>query len=455
MAGQNTPYIVLLGKVGSGKSTIVEKVTGEKGRAADVSMSDTRQSEPLWSLQGEFIISDTPGSNAMKDKFEHNVWIATAFNFRPVSKIFIVVKADAGRIDGIIDEIYEYSDRFIELPDVPLGILITHMDKISWSSSDQGHEIDLRKVIMEEVQIEDVIFSSPASTSQTLIANMLRTCTDKIDLRVDHDNFLRLFTNLQKRNPKARDILRHIKNEVEEFIAKREEFYAVRRNYDRKQQVDLVFEFQAFMTQEITKAQKRLSDQLEFSFDGANADDEAAHIGNMSNQMIGELRKIRTEALNYQSDHGASQLRKCPHCGQAWTKVEGCEDETVCGERPEAPNDTRNEDFVNMATYSFRWDQIAKRLIITKTGIKSAQNISSSGYGVGCGKPITWKHMADIEVPPEFDPVIAAVKTTDVALLPATASNFNEKLDDRLNKNLSKLSLKPKPALKQRPTVKR
>ena len=60
-----SPYIVLLGGVGSGKSTIIEKVTGEVGRAANVSLSDTRTSEPLWTLQGEFIISDTPGSNAL------------------------------------------------------------------------------------------------------------------------------------------------------------------------------------------------------------------------------------------------------------------------------------------------------------------------------------------------------------------------------------------------------
>ena len=105
MAEQNNPYVVLLGAVGSGKSTIVEKVTGEDRIALNAGASVTRRSNPVWSVGGEFIISDTPGSNSINDKFEHNVWIATAFNFKPVSKIFIVVKADVGRIDGVISGI--------------------------------------------------------------------------------------------------------------------------------------------------------------------------------------------------------------------------------------------------------------------------------------------------------------------------------------------------------------
>ena len=53
---------------------------------------------------GELIVNDTPGSNAMRDKLEHNMQIAAALNYSAVSRILIVVKADT-RIDTTVDHI--------------------------------------------------------------------------------------------------------------------------------------------------------------------------------------------------------------------------------------------------------------------------------------------------------------------------------------------------------------
>ncbi len=104
-------YVVLLGDVGSGKSTVVEKLTGEEGRSSDASISYTRTSEAFCVPDGSLIISDTPGSNAMDDELEHNVWIAAAFNYKPVSRLFIVVKAE-DRKDTVVDNISKYANRF-------------------------------------------------------------------------------------------------------------------------------------------------------------------------------------------------------------------------------------------------------------------------------------------------------------------------------------------------------
>ena len=114
MAGRNTGnprYVVLIGDVGTGKSTIVEKLTNERGRASDKDTSVTKSSEVFWTTDGSIVISDTPGSNAMEDKLEHNVWIASALNFMPVSKIFIMAKAET-RLDNVVDNVRKYTDRF-------------------------------------------------------------------------------------------------------------------------------------------------------------------------------------------------------------------------------------------------------------------------------------------------------------------------------------------------------
>ena len=81
----SVPYVVLMGDVGTGKSTVVEKLTGKTGRSSDANQSVTTTTETFRTPDGSLIVSDTPGSNAMRDKLAHNVWIASALNYLPVS----------------------------------------------------------------------------------------------------------------------------------------------------------------------------------------------------------------------------------------------------------------------------------------------------------------------------------------------------------------------------------
>ena len=130
---ENTPYVVLLGDVGTGKSTIVEKVSNVTNLASDGDTSVTKSSTVFWSIDGSLLIADTPGSNAIEDKLKHNLGIAGALNYLPVSKVFILVKAET-RLDNVVDNIRKYSDRFVTLDPSVIGVLITHMDTVSWSS---------------------------------------------------------------------------------------------------------------------------------------------------------------------------------------------------------------------------------------------------------------------------------------------------------------------------------
>ena len=53
-----------------------------------------------------------------------NMWIAAALNYLPVSKMFILVKAET-RLDSVVDNIRKYSDRFVTLDPTATGVLIT------------------------------------------------------------------------------------------------------------------------------------------------------------------------------------------------------------------------------------------------------------------------------------------------------------------------------------------
>ena len=413
-----------MGDVGTGKSTLVEKMTGVIGRSSNAMDSSTISSESFFVPDGSLIVADTPGSNSRKDKLQHNVWIASAFNFRPVSKVFIVVKAET-RIDSVIDDVRKYADNFLELPTTELvGVLVTHMDVVKrWT------EIDFSSAVSEDLGIESVVYSARDTTGDKLVRDILATCNQKHELTVDDENFLKLFKihNHQQR------LLKYTNEEVARFRAMKRAFDIERQTYGEKDQVDLVFEFQAYMTDEITRAQQRMSEKNGFTFFGEKAANEAGHTANLANKLRVALFDIRTECLKYQSDQNASELRKCPHCGHVWAKVEGCEGATTCGNRPSTLNDMRSSEYAVLSTYAFRW--FGGRLGIERSGEKRVFSSISPNQrknpGAGCGKSITWSAMAKADVPPEYCDA-GQVSTADIPVLPPEATPFKEELGDMI-----------------------
>ena len=429
---RKTPYVVLLGDVGTGKSTLVEKLTKGKGMSSNANESFTKTSKVFWVPDGSLIVADTPGSNALKEKLEHNVQIATALNFGPVSRIFIVVKAET-RIDSVVDNVRKYADRFLELDMDVVGVLVTHMDVVDW------REKDFTPLIDQELGIDTVVFSWITTDHQTLKQGILKTCTETYNLTVNDDNFFKLF----KIHNYHRKILKSTSDEVKKFCDKRRAFDEARKAFFGKDVIDLAFEFQAYMTDEIDEAQKRISEKNNFTFYGDGAANEAGHVANMVNQLRMVLYDIRTECLGYQSEHGVSELRKCPHCGLIWTKVEGCEGETTCGERPDTVNDFRHPSYAELGTFTFQWLGDGQ-LTITKGSNKTVNSERSSKSRTGCGKSIEWKKMATVAVPSEFSETVK-VGTSDIKTLPPTAQNFQQELSEKLDSARKKLKLEIPP----------
>ena len=147
---------------------------------------------------------------------------------------------------------------------------------------------------------------------------MLGLCKTRFNLSVDDETFFRLF-KIHNNNLK---ILRSTKKEIELFKAIKREFDRQRPTVEARYKADLLFEFQAFMSEEISKAQQRVANENNFTFDGDGAANEAGHIANMTNQLRAILYDIRMETLSQgASDHGVNELRKCPHCGVTWAKI--------------------------------------------------------------------------------------------------------------------------------------
>ena len=304
-------YVVLVGDVGTGKSTLVEKISGVSGRSSDGQESFTTESMLFMSGDGRLIVNDTPGSNAMRDKLEHNMQIAAALNWGAVSRIFLVVKADT-RIDTTVDQVRKYAEQLADLDTDVLAVIVTHMDRVAWTNR------DFIPALSGELGLDSVVFSGLERTGEQLVGDMLGLCKTRFNLSVDDETFFRLF-KIHNNNLK---ILRSTKKEIELFKAIKREFDRQRPTVEARYKADLLFEFQAFMSEEISKAQQRVANENNFTFDGAGAANEAGHIANMTKQLRAILFDIRMETLlEGASDHGVNELRKCPNCGETWAKI--------------------------------------------------------------------------------------------------------------------------------------
>ena len=68
------------------------------------------------------------------------------------------------------------------------------------------------------------------------------------------------------------------------------------------------------------------------------------------------------------------------------------------------------------------------------------KSVRKSSSPIGCGKTINWKKMATVSVPSEFCETVK-VGTSDIKVLPPTASGFNKQLSDKLDAAQRELSL--------------
>jgi len=228
--------------------------------------------------------------------------------------------------------------------------------------------------------------------------------------------------------------------QVNLFKEEKRLFDLERQKIPEELQADLAFEFQAYMHQRIIEAQQEMSRENNFTFDGEEATNQAGHIANMSNQLRALLYSIRLETLQHAAqDHGINDLRKCPHCGQVWAKLVGCDGATTCGQMIGGADSRRNGVMATF-TFQFRTDTQANSFTISQSGEKKAKIREGTEKigNAGCGNTINWKAMKPVPVPEEFLEGAIGVSTKDVDVLPKEAGNVKAKIASFLNMGVKK-----------------
>ena len=103
---------------------------------------------------------------------------------------------------------------------------------------------------------------------------------ERKQLIVGHDTFLKIF----KINNNHVRILQTTNRIVADIKAMENQFDEHRKLFGSKDQVDLIFEFQAWMSQQIIVAQKRLAIENNFTFFGEEAANESGKVTSRYNR---------------------------------------------------------------------------------------------------------------------------------------------------------------------------
>ena len=376
------PYMVLVGDVGSGKSTLYEKLTGTEGRSSPAKESVTRDSM-VFTIKGKLKICDTPGTNAYQEALLHNVWIAKAFNHQDVSKIVIVVRADRN-VENVIDNISKYKDNLISLPEDILSVCVTHMDLVSWEES------QFLQTLAQETGIEQtsVLFSKPDSGSHSLLMQFTKQCKEKYSIKVDEVNFKSHF-KLHDRNI---NIKRSINKEVRGFNHMIEQWKDWRKvNIGNSDMGVILFEFHAWLIHLIREAQVRIARDFSFQFqEGSEHDLETGHIASLTGQLQGIMKEIEIEINHINSNSNfQEQIRQCPYCSTQMTKIQGFDGFITCGNHSYVTAPETKAEQTILGTFSFLWN--GETLKIQKN---EQEPQLPKQFGNGCGRTLQWSSMA-------------------------------------------------------------
>lgn len=279
-------YVVLIGDAGTGKSTVFNKLVHADGNQFPTT---TTESGPILVPESNLFICDTPSCNSIHRKLRSNYEVANALNYRKVSKLIVVVKAEQ-RMDNVVGPVSRYCESLLRLEFGVLGVMITHMDEVTW------HSNELREQLADEIGIDDTVFVSMNTPREVILSNILGICDKKYDIRVDSQNFRNIF-KIPQNHVK---ILLTTNQELKILNTLQIDFSHQRKEFSDHHQPELVSQFIAWVESEVIP-------QSSCSIERANRFDyqepnRLYHMGQMHNiniQFLAVFQNIKDEASHY------------------------------------------------------------------------------------------------------------------------------------------------------------
>ncbi|CAD8118835.1 unnamed protein product [Paramecium sonneborni] len=333
------PQIVLIGKIGSGKTTLYNKITGSNEKVQQGGRSVTLAAFQKNSIYGRgFTVLDTPGIGAQDDKMKCYGGILAALSEGPLNRIMIV--ENHARVDYIVKEIKERTKVFArykpmitavitcfdfsENPQNDKEFIINNLAKLNIRSvmfvgiKDSGISIcqQIDQILLKSVQQQVELLDSEYLTHFDLNDYEDKDGQFQYQLECDSEDSLREF----------RKVFNIIQQTITEFP---------NTEPDLSNKLQALIQFTKSQTEAIVNKFLKKNDHI-YQKLLAKENEFAMYL--VHNQLKKELAndiekivKLTQKKLQSNAQHCFNYIKKCNFCNAIWLKVDGCEGLTYCG----------------------------------------------------------------------------------------------------------------------------
>ena len=308
------PYVILIGTVGSGKTSLTEKLTGKRNLGVrNFGKSATRVSTIYRTESFEF--ADTPGYQSIDDKLDHAVNIVCALQYRPVSRVFILVKFNS-RIESMYRDVKDIVASLLEYVSV-LTILVT-----AWDTSDRSDqtENEIKNQFSDLFKIQSLFFVGIETSADDLKEVVKSTFTIPETICVPSQKIHKYF------DIKKEDLLiiTYISDKTHEYQKLVQDARVTAEEFtDLSEKENFVFSAQVALKDIIDVFKEDFLSR--FQLDPLKPE-EFATLDQFHEELTAALRGYRAfcKLLNTYgngSECPLSPFRRCPLCGEVYIKV--------------------------------------------------------------------------------------------------------------------------------------
>ena len=308
------PYVILIGAVGSGKTTLTEKLTGKRNLGVKAfGSSATRISTIYYTESFEF--ADTPGYMSCDNKLDHAVNIVCAMHYRPVSRIFILVKFDS-RIDNMYRDIKDIVAPLLSYRNL-LTILVT-----AWDISDQSDQtkLEIRNRFSKMLNVQSIYFVALETNGEELKRIVRAAITNAMTIDIPHRKLHKYF-DIKKEDL---EMITYISEKAHEYQKLVQDALARAEAYaDQSEKENFAFYAQVALKGIIDNFKDDFIHEFELNFVNP---EEFASLDQLHVELTATLKGYRAYCKQFNtygngSNDPRSPFRKCPLCGEVYIKV--------------------------------------------------------------------------------------------------------------------------------------
>ena len=401
---QSKNNIILFGSVGTGKTTLINKLCGVDFETSSRGFSCTRDIQYSFTKRNDNIIIDFPGLNATVDIIKHLKVQKNTLSIIPVRLICFVVKYST-RYDDLIRAVSQMLTIFKDYRK-NIVLIITNSEGVH--IKDQS---EIEHIFTQKFRMEYILFTIISTDSDFLSdkINNIKMRTNNIDnVTIETRNLLQtidpefdidVFEDREKYLEEFQESLKLFEDEfkkTKEKDLKRALYFAL-KNYKE----NLIKKYSSIVREKKEDSDLVITELIMFN-----------------NAIFNDFDKFRqkveleldTQTTNYNGEY--NRYKQCTQCGLIWFRIVGC-DSIVCGKRSTIKDKIfgRFKNFIVSFTNKkikintieennnqkekeneftgLTEKEINKNIILKSLGKKEIQPL-------GCGAHMSWKHMTDV-----------------------------------------------------------